>query len=273
MLKELAEKLPTAKSQSKYWLMLAQVEKEAGKSDEVIFDLYEKAVLANAQPIGEIKEALQKMLLLKLEPGKEVRKPEEMYETSRKRSGNCEGTGLWDYNNKQRKLNLFFPTECEELFTPIPPKQCKTPNPHLERLINAEFPVQKNAATSPIVFDSPAALTPVSSPSSSVVKLRIISKSSPVFNRMKAMRALPDEASAIVTPVRRSRRIADAQENYPKSLQDHEPCLMTIQEILPVIGNSSSYEDKSNTTACDVVFDPNSALGEEYSDIATVLKF
>ncbi|XP_077975927.1 cytoskeleton-associated protein 2-like [Styela clava] len=250
-LQDLADKMPGVKSHAKYWVALIQIEQKEGMSDDQICDLLEKAVLARAQPLDEIKEAINNLALKKIETPKYGRKIEEDA-----RILSHESSVEIDDDNYQT----------------VPSNQCKTPNPMVERFIRSETPILKNAATSPIVFESPQQRTDspsnvIGSPSS-VVKLRMVSKSSPVFNRLKALRALPGDARAIITPVRRSTRIAAAHESYPRSLQDHEACLSTVQEIFP----SLAPDQKCNVT-CDIVFDPNMALGDSFADISTVLKF
>lgn len=49
MLEELADNLPVAKQQANYWIIMAEIEEQAGKSEEFICDLFEKAIQAKAQ--------------------------------------------------------------------------------------------------------------------------------------------------------------------------------------------------------------------------------
>lgn len=249
-LEEMVSSFPKVKQHASYWITLAQVEHAAGSDKNAICNVFEEAVLEKAQPMEEIQKALNEWALLKV----------------------CDEspTSAIDQSISNEKS-----ISSPEYFRDVPTNQTFTPNHAYYKTKGYESPAFKNAATSPFVFESPVANEAASgvcpnSPSS-VVKLRMVSRSSPVFARLKSLKTLPDDASAIITPVRRSTRIAAAQENYPKGLRDHEPCLSSVQEIFPALTLESSKEDTK--VSCDVVYDPNLALGQAASDIATVLKF
>uniref|UniRef100_H2ZQC5 Cytoskeleton-associated protein 2 C-terminal domain-containing protein n=1 Tax=Ciona savignyi TaxID=51511 RepID=H2ZQC5_CIOSA len=91
----------------------------------------------------------------------------------------------------------------------------------------------------------------------------MISRSSPVFKQILAKRALPLDTAAIVTPVRRSKRIEHASSKYPACLLSHHPCITNPEELL----QSASEKVES----CDFVFDENKALGADYADVSTIL--
>lgn len=241
-LEELAATLPTVKLHAPYWITLALIRQAAGVAYGKICDVYEKAIIAKAQPISDIQDALNEWLM----------------------------NGV---NGQEKPVSLDGP---ENAARSVPTNQSSMAHPALHKLKMTTSPVYKNAATSPIIFESPVRNRD-ESPSmpqspSSVVKLRMVSKSSPVFNRIKSLRTLPESASAVITPVRRSTRIATAQHNYPIGLRDHEPCLSSVQEIFPALGYDTTNNSNSSSISCNVVFDPNIALDEE-NDIAKVLNF
>lgn len=240
-LEELVENLPTVTQHAQYWIALALIQQAADADYSKICDIYEKAILAKAQPITDIQEALSEWLLKGVHGQKKTTAVDELENVSRS----------------------------------VPTNQSSIEHPALHKLKIATPPVYKNAATSPIIFKSPVrnrdASPSVPQSPSSVVKLRMVSKSSPVFNRIKSLRSLPDSASAVITPVRRSTRIATAQHNYPIGLRDHEPCLSSVQEIFPALGYDTSNSN-DDALSCDVVFDPNNALNQD-NDIAKVLNF
>lgn len=240
-LEELAGNLPTVRKHAHYWITLASILQAADADYGKICDVYEKAILEKAQPISEIQEALNEWLLKKV-------------------------------NGQEKAAN---PKELENATKSVPTNQLAIAHPALQKLKVTSSPIYKNVATSPIIFESPVrngdASPSMSQSPSSVIKLRMVSKSSPVFNRIKSLRTLPDNASAVITPVRRSTRIYTAKHNYPIGLRDHEPCLSSVQEIFPALGYDTN-DANVKSMSCDVVFDPNNALSED-NDIAKVLNF
>ena len=162
----------------------------------------------------------------------------------------------------------------ENKLTESPPKSLSTSNK--ERL---NLPLNK---TDSITLSSPATslssfgifgfkTIPVSplvtgeSPSS-MVRLRMVPRSSPIFKKMVSRKALPVDVNAIVTPVRRSKRIESLKWSYPKGLVSKETCVSNPSELVKTLQSNKE-------TSGDFIFEPNSALGDDFSDIQKVLKF
>nr|XP_002126212.1 cytoskeleton-associated protein 2 [Ciona intestinalis] len=212
---EFREKIPSAEQHAIYWITMAAVYEKLGKSNDEILNVYETAVDLDAQPLEQLKVALNEF----------ISKPPKM-DITPSYSINEQGTSS--------------PTTISQRTSPIRGQVFQTP-------------IKSSHPPSPLVAGSP----------SSVIKLRMISKSSPVFKQILLKRALPLTTSAIVTPVRRSKRIENASSKYPQYVRPHHPCITNPQDLL----ESMNKEMES----CDFVFDENKALGEDYADVSTIL--
>ena len=222
------EKVPIAEKHASFWLTLAMVYKKLQKSESDIISLFQKAIEHNAAPIDDVKSALKEFVETQLS------KPEAPND-------------LVTSTQLTSESKLETEAKCH-----IEPSQC------FDESIETNIPLAPiTVALSPLV----TAETP-----SSVIKLRMVPRSSPNFKKIIARKALPKHINGIVTPVRRSKRIENFKWHYPKGLIDQETC---IANALDLVEGGESAENLSK----DFVFNPNKALGDDYSDISKVLQF
>ncbi|CAK8683609.1 unnamed protein product [Clavelina lepadiformis] len=155
-LMEFQEKVPIADRHASFWITLALVSDKLDKKSEEVLELYEKAIKKNAEPTQDIKEALRTYISSRIE-----KKP------------NCKGNevqGNIHVGNEQIVIPESIQNECY-----LPVAQSKP----------EALPSSCNIIDTKEVFKSALPLSPmvVASPSSSVVKLRMIPKSSPIFKK------------------------------------------------------------------------------------------
>lgn len=84
---------------------------------------------------------------------------------------------------------------------------------------------------------------------------------------MMERRLISTDTSAIVTPVRRSCRIALSSHKKTKmTVSQNNMCLSTISDVV------SAIQDEQHEK-CEILFQPNNAFENECRDICTALEF
>ena len=224
------KKVSVCEHHASYWLTLALVYQKLNKNEIEVRSLYEKAIELKAEPLSDVEQALKDFVeSQKNQPQKissSVSAEEPMQTQKMSSPANAE---LSAKSAQNRPLNS--PLKQSYFTKPIP----------LSPLVTAETP-------------------------SSVIKLRMIPKSSPIFKKIVSRKALNPDVSGIVTPVRRSKRIENSKWSYPQGLLSQEKCVTTAMDLVEADESNESMSE-------DFVFDQNKALGEEFSDIQKVLQF
>ena len=229
------EKVPVAEKHASYWLTLVKVYEKLKLHENEIISLFEKAIAFKAEPLSDVKTALKNFVEAQIE------KPEEPQLEESESIGLLKSVDVVDdvaVNSTQQKASA---EAVKSAVIDISPRIIATKTLPLSPLVTAESP-------------------------SSVVKLRMVPRSSPIFKKIVARKALPFNVNGIVTPVRRSKRIEQFKFNYSKGLLDHDTCVANPIELVEAEKNDEELSK-------DFVFDPNNALGDDYSDIEKILRF
>ena len=223
---EFREKVPIAEKHASFWLTLALLYQKLHKSENDIISIFEKAIALEAMPVEEVKKAMKKFVETLVD------KPDVPVLCIDSPNANIDNV-LTTAASSNTALGSF-----EAHLTPQP---LTVPLVPLSPLVTAETP-------------------------SSIIKLRMIPRSSPNFRKLIAKKALPTSITGIVTPVRRSKRIENFKRNYPKGLIDQDTCFASALDLV-------NAGENSENSSKDYIFDPNKALGDDYSDISKVLQF
>ncbi|XP_040853750.1 cytoskeleton-associated protein 2-like [Ochotona curzoniae] len=231
-LNDLIKNIPDAKKLVKYWICIAKLEADTSSVEEII-GIYEKALLAGAQPMEELRHVIADILTTKTQEANLGGKTEEA-------CGTKEETQEDDTEEKGLKQ------------TPV--KQ-EAESKHHSSVAFADCEEEQDDKTKDSASD---VLTPsTEAGSSSIIKYNV---STTPFLQSAKKKMQFDETNSVfkelkfLTPVRRSRRIQEKTSKLPDMLKDHYPCVSLEQ--LSELGNETDA----------FVYRPNAALWPMYSE-------
>ncbi|XP_037699798.1 cytoskeleton-associated protein 2-like [Choloepus didactylus] len=231
-LNDLVKNIPDVKKLVKYWICLARLE-PITSSIENIITIYEKAILAGAQPIEEMRHAIVDILTLKSqeelnfgEKTKACAATEQIQEVNTDNIGVNLEPGKLEMENKQPRNVIF--QDCEE-------QEDKTKEP----ISDAKTPSKETRASSLIKYNISA--TPYLQ---SIKKKMQFDETNSTFKELK-----------FLTPVRRSRRLQENNSKLPATLKDHYPCVSSLEQLAELGSETDAF-----------VCRPNAALGRMCSE-------
>lgn len=231
-LNDLIKNIPDAKKLVKYWICIAKLEADTSSVEEII-GIYEKAILAGAQPMEELRHVIADILTTKTQEANLGGKTEEACGTKEEtQEDDTEEKGLKQTPVKQEEESKHYSSvafaDCEE----------------------EQDDKMKDSASD--------VLTPsTEAESSSIIKYSV---STTPYLRSAKKKMQFDETNSVfqelkfLTPVRRSRRIQEKTSKLPDMLKDHYPCVSLEQ--LSELGNETDA----------FVYRPNAALWPMYSE-------
>ncbi|XP_049634852.1 cytoskeleton-associated protein 2 [Suncus etruscus] len=228
-LNDLIKNIPEATKLVKYWICLARIEPITSPIENIIA-IYEKAILAGAQPIEELRHLIVDILTAKSqenvklgESNKACASKEEIQEVS------IEDTNIEDLNSekpemgKKQHRNTVF-QECEKLQDvqkKEPDNDTKTPNTETR----ASCLIKYNVSTTPYL--------------QSIKKKISCDETNSAFKDLK-----------FLTPVRRSRRIQEKSSQLPDMLKDHYPCVSSLEQLGEVGKETDAFLCRPNAALC-----------------------
>ncbi|XP_077014274.1 cytoskeleton-associated protein 2-like isoform X2 [Tamandua tetradactyla] len=226
-LNDLVENIPDAKKLVKYWICLARLEPITSPIENII-TIYEKAILAGAQPIEEMRHAIVDILTLKSqevnfgENTEACAAMEQIQEVNTENIGvNVEPEKLEIENKPQR--NVIF-QDCEKeredkMKEPI--SDTKTPNNETR----ASCLIKYNVSTTPYL--------------QSIKKKMQFDETNSAFKELK-----------FLTPVRRSRRLQEKNSKLPDMLKDHYPCVSSLEQLTELGSETDAFVCRPNAALC-----------------------
>ncbi|XP_075418996.1 cytoskeleton-associated protein 2-like [Tenrec ecaudatus] len=234
-LNDLIKNIPDATKLVKYWVCLARLEPITSPIENIIA-IYEKAILAGAQPIEEMRHAIADILTVKNQ--EKVHLGESREET-------------WEAKTQDQEVNT------EDQGVPPEPGKPKMETKHRKSVgFHGCEKEQEDATTEP----ASAEKTPgKESQDSCMIKYNV--STTPYLQSVKN-KILFDEPNSIfkelkfLTPVRRSRRLQDKLSKLPEMLKDHYPCVSSLEQLTELGSDTDAF-----------VCRPNAALGRMYSEM------
>nr|XP_021516763.1 cytoskeleton-associated protein 2 [Meriones unguiculatus] len=197
MLNDLIHNIPDAKKLVKYWICLVRIEPITSPIENII-SIYEKAILAGAQPIEEMRHIIIDILTTKSQEKVNLEDVEEAH---------ADKEHVQEIEMEAASVNLASekPEEngvCgkEDSTTKDPTNNLKTPDSKTE----AGCLIRYNVSSTPRLEN---------------VKKKMQHENS-TFKELK-----------FLTPVRRSRRIQDKTSQLPNMLRDHEPSVSSLEQL------------------------------------------
>lgn len=234
-LNDLIKNIPDAKKLVKYWICLARIEPLTSPIENIIA-IYEKAILAGAQPIEEMRHVIVDILTVKSQ--EKVNLGENFKEacaTKEQIQGvNIEDTdvklesGKPEMENKHRRNVLFQDCEKEQNDkTKVPANDVKT----LSTETRESCLIKYNVSTTPYL--------------QSVKKKLQVDEINSTFKELK-----------FLTPVRRSRRLQDKISELPNMLKDHYPCVSSLEQLTELGGETDAFICRPNAALCQMYMEP-----------------
>ncbi|KAM6180392.1 cytoskeleton-associated protein 2 [Erethizon dorsatum] len=228
-LNDLIKNIPDAKKLVKYWICLIHIESITSPIENII-SIYEKAVLAGAQPIEEMRQTIVDIITMKNQEksncGKNIedayRTKEQIQEINTEDTGVNLEPGKPEMENKHNRNVVF--EDCEQQ------QDDKKKDP----TDNFKTPDTENR-------------------SSCLIKYNI--STTPYLQSMKKKMQLDETNSAFkelkfLTPVRRSRRLQEKTSKLPDMLKDHYPCVSSLEQLSELGGETDAFVCRPNIALC-----------------------
>ncbi|XP_007943444.2 cytoskeleton-associated protein 2-like [Orycteropus afer afer] len=236
-LNDLIKNIPDATKLVKYWICLARLEPITSPIENIIA-IYEKAILAGAQPIEEMRHAVADILTMKSQEknfGENMADgcatKEHIQEVNIEETGVNLEPGKPKMESKHQKSMILQDSEKEqEDKTQDPANDVKTPDKETRESCLIKY----NVSTTPYL--------------QSAKKKIHFDETNSLFKELK-----------FLTPVRRSRRLQDKTSKLPDMLKDHYPCVSSLEQL-------TELESETDAFVCR----PNAALCRMYSEIETI---
>ncbi|XP_021113429.1 cytoskeleton-associated protein 2 [Heterocephalus glaber] len=237
-LNDLIKNIPDAKKLVKYWICLIQIESITSPIENII-SIYEKAILAGAQPIEEMRQTIVDIITMKNQEksncGKNIedadRTKEQIQEISIEDTGVNLEPGKPEVENK-RIRNVVF-QDCEKQQddkTKDPPDSFKTPDTENR----SSCLIKYNISTTPYL--------------QSIKKKIQLDETNSAFKELK-----------FLTPVRRSRRLQEKTSKLPDMLKDHYPCVSSLEQLSELGGETDAFVCRPNVALCPIFSETDTA--------------
>ncbi|XP_032006850.1 cytoskeleton-associated protein 2 isoform X4 [Hylobates moloch] len=233
-LNDLIKNIPDAKKLVKYWICLALIEPITSPIENIIA-IYEKAILAGAQPIEEMRHTIVDILTMKSQEkanlGENMEKScaskEEVKEVSIEDTGVDVDPEKLEMESKHHRNLLFQDCEKEQdNKTKDPTHDVKTPNTETRTSCLIKY----NVSTTPYL--------------QSVKKKVQFDETNSAFKELK-----------FLTPVRRSRRLQEKTSKLPDMLKDHYPCVSSLEQLTELGGETDAFVCRPNAALCRVYYE------------------
>ncbi|XP_054557459.1 cytoskeleton-associated protein 2 isoform X2 [Talpa occidentalis] len=229
ILNDLIKNIPDAKKLVKYWICLARIEPITSPIENVIA-IYEKAILAGAQPIEEMRHTIVDILTTKSQEkvkfGEKIEETcaikEQIQEVSIEDTSISLDSGKPEIENKHHK-NLVF-QDCEKSHddkTKDPISDTKTPNTETRMSCLIKY----NVSTTPYL--------------QSLKKKMQFDETNSTFKELK-----------FLTPVRRSQRLQEKTSKLPDMLKDHYPCVSSLEQLTELGNEKDAFVCRPNAALC-----------------------
>ncbi|KAM9192599.1 cytoskeleton-associated protein 2-like [Dugong dugon] len=226
-LNDLIKNIPDAKKLVKYWVCLARLEPVTSPIEHII-TIYEKAILAGAQPIEEMRHAIADILTMKSQD--KVNFADDIEEATKEQvqevSTDDIGVNLEPrkpkMENKHHRSVMFHDCEKEqEDETKDPANDVKT----LDKETRESCLIKYNVSSTPSL--------------QSAKKKIQFDKTNSIFKELK-----------FLTPVRRSRRLQDKTSKLPDMLKDHYPCVSSLEQLTELGHETDAFVCRPNAALC-----------------------
>ncbi|XP_049502821.1 cytoskeleton-associated protein 2 isoform X1 [Panthera uncia] len=237
ILNDLIKNIPDAKKLVKYWICLARIEPLTSPIENII-TIYEKAILAGAQPIEEMRHTIADILTMKSQEkvkyGENIEEAcatkEYIHEVSTEDRGVNLESGKPEMEKKTRNVVFQDDEKEQDDKTKDSTNDVKTPSTETR----GSCLIKYNVSTTPYL--------------QSVKKKIQFDNTDSTFKELK-----------FLTPVRRSRRIQEKTSKLPDMLKDHYPCVSSLEQLTELGGETDAFVCRPNSALCPMFSEPGTA--------------
>ncbi|VFV33534.1 cytoskeleton-associated protein 2 [Lynx pardinus] len=237
ILNDLIKNIPDAKKVVKYWICLAHIEPLTSPIENII-TIYEKAILAGAQPIEEMRHTIADILTMrsqeKVKYGENIEEAcatkQYIHEVSTEDSGVNLESGKPEMEKKTRNVVFQDDEKKQDDKTKDSTNDVKTPSTETR----GSCLIKYNVSTTPYL--------------QSVKKKIQFDNTDSTFKELK-----------FLTPVRRSRRIQEKTSKLPDMLKDHHPCVSLLEQLTELGGETDAFVCRPNSALCPMFSEPGTA--------------
>ncbi|MBZ3890619.1 Cytoskeleton-associated protein 2, partial [Sciurus carolinensis] len=226
-LNDLIKNIPDAKKLVKYWICLVRIEPITSPIENII-SIYEKAILAGAQPIEEMRHVIVDILTMKSQEKVNLGENIETYASKEQvQEVNTEDIGVNlepekpEIENKHHRNVVFKDYEEQDDKMEDPTSDVKTPDTETR----ASCLIKYNVSTTPYL--------------QSIKKKMQLDESNSAFKELK-----------FLTPVRRSRHLQEKTSKLPDMLKDHYPCVSSLEQLSELGGKTDAFVCRPNAALC-----------------------
>nr|XP_045011117.1 cytoskeleton-associated protein 2 isoform X2 [Jaculus jaculus] len=232
-LNDLIRNIPDAQKLVKYWICLVRIEPITSPIENII-SIYEKAILAGAQPIEEMRHTIVEILTIKSQ--EKVNLGESVEEA------NATKEHIQELNTDDTSVIL----ELEEMES----EQCR----------NVEF--QDGEKEHDKTRDPTSDITTPDSRTGAGCVIKYNVSTTPCLQSMKKKMQHDKINSAFkelrfLTPVRRSQRLQEKTSQLPDMLKDHYPCVSSLEQLSELGGDA--FICRPNAALCPTISEINQA--------------
>ncbi|XP_036601783.1 cytoskeleton-associated protein 2 [Trichosurus vulpecula] len=253
-LEELILKIPDAKKLVKYWVCLARLEPITSPLENIIA-IYEKAILAGAQPMEEMRHTFADILTLKSQVT--ANSGENVNEAC---SANEEINKVCDELVNQDKIDVEGASAMEN--SESNDTDHKTRNIKLQVSEGEQDDKAEDVENSNSDLETPEK----EAKGSYVIKYNV--STTPYLQSVKKKMNFDENSSSFkdlkfLTPVRRSRRLQGKCCKLPDMLKDHYPCVSSLEQLAELGSETSAYICRPNTALCATSLEEEAAKETE----------
>ncbi|KAK2095653.1 Cytoskeleton-associated protein 2 [Saguinus oedipus] len=233
-LNDLIKNIPDAKKLVKYWICLVRMEPITSPVENIIA-IYEKAILAGAQPIEEMRHTIVDILTMKSQ--EKVNLEENMEKACATKE-------------------LVTELSIEDTGVDVDPEKLEMESKHHRNVLFQDCEKEQDSKTKDPSHDNKTPNTEMRT--SCVIKYNV--STTPYLQSMKKKVQFDETNSAFkelkfLTPVRRSQRLQEKTSKLPDMLKDHHPCVSSLEQLTELGRQTEAF------VCC-----PNAALCRMYSD-------
>ncbi|XP_028905555.1 cytoskeleton-associated protein 2-like isoform X2 [Ornithorhynchus anatinus] len=231
MLEKVVQNIPNARKSAKYWVCLARLEPTANPVQDILV-IYEKAMLAGAKPIEELRHAVSDILKKKNLPHTDVGENVNMINTTEEGTEEVSGEVA-----NQGDTDASWKSEREDL-----------KNRSSRKRVGGKIEEQQDDDDTP--KDSNDCLKTPAQRVSGAFLIKYNVSNLPNLQSAKKMMQLDVDSSVMnlkfLTPVRRSRRFQDKTCELPTMLKDHHLCISSLEQLAELGAETSCFVYQQN---------------------------
>ncbi|XP_032133182.1 cytoskeleton-associated protein 2 isoform X1 [Sapajus apella] len=226
---DLIKNIPDAKKLVKYWICLLRMEPITSPVENIIA-IYEKAILAGAQPIEEMRHTIVDILTMKSQ----------------------EKVNLEENTEKAcATKELVTEVSIEDTGSDVEPEKPEMESKHHRNVLLQDCEKEQDSKTKDPTHDIKTPNTEMRT--SSLIKYNV--STTPYLQSMKKKVQFDETNSAFkelkfITPVRRSQRLQEKTSKLPDMLKDHYPCVSSLEQLTELGRQTEAFVCRPNAALC-----------------------